>query len=481
MKISLKNIGIVKDSTIILNGLTIITGKNNSGKTTVGKTLYALIDSVSNLHARANADRAYYINGKIEEVYEALRFFRYTRPHYQENVEAKLEQFPAFSYLIRREYRRAEKIEAFAHELLSELESFDSSIIDPEILEHYFLPTIARNEHVDEKKLLDDQIKKAIAVLKQMFEDIDKDPELINYTRESINQTLNLEFSSQIQPIRGCNTSSEVELTDGNAISFKILVDDNRVLNNGYPVFYGTQYKRAFLVDDPFILDGSSYNYRPRYMYAVEADYESILNPNRIVSHASKLKSTLHKTTKQTVLEQTLATDAITRVKELMDNILPGTFDFSDNGDYYVQDGNKLSVANLATGSKMFSIIKILLEKGELDSTTALILDEPEAHLHPMWQNSFAEMIVLLVKELNVNVLLTTHSSNFVLALDAFMRKHGIQDKTNFYQTTSTGDGFVEYRCVNDDISSIYADFLQYLSDVKVLRDKYLMNGDDAE
>lgn len=42
MQIRLKNIGIVKDSTIVLDGLTVITGKNNSGKTTVGKTLYSL-------------------------------------------------------------------------------------------------------------------------------------------------------------------------------------------------------------------------------------------------------------------------------------------------------------------------------------------------------------------------------------------------------------------------------------------------------
>lgn len=37
MQIKLENIGIVKNSSIELNGLTVITGKNNSGKSTVGK------------------------------------------------------------------------------------------------------------------------------------------------------------------------------------------------------------------------------------------------------------------------------------------------------------------------------------------------------------------------------------------------------------------------------------------------------------
>ena len=52
MQIRLKNIGIIKDSTLTLDGLTVITGKNNSGKTTVGKTLYAMLDAVSDLQEK---------------------------------------------------------------------------------------------------------------------------------------------------------------------------------------------------------------------------------------------------------------------------------------------------------------------------------------------------------------------------------------------------------------------------------------------
>jgi len=81
---------------------------------------------------------------------------------------------------------------------------------------------------------------------------------------------------------------------------------------------------------------------------------------------------------------------------------------------------------------------------------------------------------VLLVKYLNVNILLTTHSSNFMLALDAYMRKYSISDITNFYQTNIVEDGFVEYSCMNDDMGKIYEDFLQYLSEMKMLRKKYL-------
>lgn len=77
MQIRLENIGIVKDSIIALDGLTVVTGKNNSGKTTVGKTLYALLDAVCNLQQKAKNDRKYYIRKQLETVESTLEAFRY--------------------------------------------------------------------------------------------------------------------------------------------------------------------------------------------------------------------------------------------------------------------------------------------------------------------------------------------------------------------------------------------------------------------
>jgi hypothetical protein len=61
LNIQLKNIGIIRDSTIELNGLTVITGQNNSGKTTVGKVVYSVIDAASNLERKALIDKRSYI------------------------------------------------------------------------------------------------------------------------------------------------------------------------------------------------------------------------------------------------------------------------------------------------------------------------------------------------------------------------------------------------------------------------------------
>ena len=114
-----------------------------------------------------------------------------------------------------------------------------------------------------------------------------------------------------------------------------------------------------------------------------------------------------------------------------------------------------------------------------LEEEAVILIDELDLHLHPKWQNAFAEVIALLVKELGVNVLLTTHSPNFVLALDAYMRKYKLEEKSNFYQTEILEDGFVQYNCMDDDMGKIYEDFLKYLSEVKMLRNCYMYHDEE--
>lgn len=68
MNIKLENIGIIKNSNIKLDGLTIITGQNNSGKTTVGKVIYSLVDAVSSLSTKAENDRLMYIADVLRDI-----------------------------------------------------------------------------------------------------------------------------------------------------------------------------------------------------------------------------------------------------------------------------------------------------------------------------------------------------------------------------------------------------------------------------
>ena len=489
MNIRLNKIGIVNDSNMLLNGLTIITGKNNSGKTTVGKTLYSLLDAVSNISAKSRRDRATYIINCLDEVVEELDFFRFLVRNYDfENQNIEQTNPSNYSSIVSLfehdgwQNGSLNEIEEFAHNVQKDISTIDvESICKKEQVQFYLERVLEkRNDNASVTKIITEQLEKGNNILIELFEKLEKDPELVNYARESIDQTLNVEFSGQIQPASFNVESSSIEIYDNETCCFDVRIENNKVINNGNPVFFTTPYKKVFFVDDPFIIDTPEHAFGYYRWYGDFSETGSLLNTRSIISHNNKLKRILRSNRRPTILEQTMLDEATEKIKKKIDEIIPGTFEFSSKGDFYLKGETKLKISNMATGSKMFSIIKILLEKGELGKSTMLILDEPEAHLHPSWQNSFAEMIVLLVKELGVNILLTTHSSNFVLALDAFMRKYKIEDKTNFYKTDFVNDNTVDYICANDDINLIYEEFLHYLSEVKILRNECLRNSGDG-
>ena len=57
MKISLKNIGKIKDASVEIAGITVIGGENGTGKSTVGKALFALYNSQYNIDNKIKNDR----------------------------------------------------------------------------------------------------------------------------------------------------------------------------------------------------------------------------------------------------------------------------------------------------------------------------------------------------------------------------------------------------------------------------------------
>lgn len=109
------------------------------------------------------------------------------------------------------------------------------------------------------------------------------------------------------------------------------------------------------------------------------------------------------------------------------------------------KDGLDISLKQAATGLVSFSFLQRLLENGYFKEGTLLIIDEPEAHLHPKWIVEYARILVMIQKYLKVKIVLSTHNPDMLAAIDSIARREDVVDTTNFYFAKPSEDHPYQY------------------------------------
>lgn len=119
-----------------------------------------------------------------------------------------------------------------------------------------------------------------------------------------------------------------------------------------------------------------------------------------------------------------------------------------------------IEVDKTATGFKTFIYLQRLLETGYLDKETLLLIDEPEVHLHPQWIVEYARLLVLLNKELGVKIMLASHNPDMVSAIRSIAEREEILDKTRFYiAKPGTSQTRYVYQDLGTEIGEIFTSF----------------------
>ena len=120
-----------------------------------------------------------------------------------------------------------------------------------------------------------------------------------------------------------------------------------------------------------------------------------------------------------------------------IENIIQGRYLTRDTSFCFTKEYDEtISTAylnNTPSGIKQIGIIQLLLSKGKLKNGSYIIIDEPEVNLHPDWQFKFAEILVLLVKELNITLYINSHSPMFIESMDAFIEFYDMKNEVNYY------------------------------------------------
>ena len=128
-----------------------------------------------------------------------------------------------------------------------------------------------------------------------------------------------------------------------------------------------------------------------------------------------------------------------------------------------------------SSGIKEIGIIQLLLQNRRLKEDSFLIIDEPESSLHPEWEIKYAEILVLLAKELNIHIYLNSHSAMFIEAISLYSQYYDLLKETNFYLTEKQDNGKYNFKKINPkNMGEVYENLTRPYDELDKLKAKIL-------
>ena len=418
MRLELKNIGKIRQAQIDLNGITVIAGENNTGKSTVGKMLYSVFHTFYKIEEQVQLERR-------KSVHRALYSFYH--------------EFPGTAV------RRLD-INTLAKGIVDRKEEFlgDTRILEKEIQE-YFL-----NQNRDLEPYLQQEALEKLAERIYMIIEMDA----AEIRKIILHKHLEEEFAMKVAHLNHVEDEATVKLNIKDQI-----IDFCVVRNEELRIFnYINLVKEVIYMDDPFVLDElEDLNWRIfSSEYAHRADLIEKLSKEKVSSDFS-------------LVDELIAKKKLDRILSVINDVCDGEIK-SVEGNRFVYQTERLSdsldMVNLSTGIKSFSILRRLLQNGSIDENGIIILDEPEIHLHPEWQLKFAEIIVLVQKEFETNILLNTHSPYFLNAIEVYSQRYGIEGKCAYYLANEV-DNETNIENVTNNTEKIYEKLARPLQDLE--------------
>jgi len=398
MRVAFKNIGMVEEADIRLDGLTVIAGENDTGKSTIGKTLFSIIKTFN----RFEDDMRDYQVLDIERFIE-YSFFKFRESSSNPSILEMGKKF--FDEL---------KTEAFAWSLKDHTKE--------EISKH-FSESIAQFSGSLQK----------IARLDVDLNDISvKISDLIT-NKPSKEEVLKITFSKYIQSAlngeianRFSNTDSGffIEGKEGELSLFQISGEHKSVkLEIKEPLYF----KDATFIESPVLLNLADNIRSAKTEFDMDVDVRQKTRMLNQPYAPEYMRDMILKLTKQPVRAQH------SPIADDLDRMIHGEFYYDPNlYDFVFKKGDeKFGGVSISPGIKYLGSLKILYQCGFLNNSL-LVLDEPETHLHPKWQVQLAELIVKLVEAGN-HILLTSHSPYFIEALMEYSDHKSMKYKRAFY------------------------------------------------
>lgn len=387
MKLRVDNFALIKHAEIDIDGITVIAGNNNTGKSTVGKILYSMFNALNNLDDKIRKQRK-------EQLTEAVRysFFEMAR-------EKRLfNRFSMIAYIVRRVLDDIAEGEIGWESIYTSLgEKFDIELSDE----------------------IKDKLQKEVEVVCTWPKE--------RLLMDSLQSSFHGVFNGQINSLYQTEEKAKIELCIKDTLT-SIAFQKNDIVHYSSDI---SLIHKAIYYSSPLVID-----------FIDSWKFPDVLMRNLcrlLINYGDDI------TDEQNLFAQSMQLGRLESVISKIRTVIPGQL-IRSSRDYALQLPNcsePINLKNLSTGIKAFMVLKMLIEANIISRRDVVVLDEPEIHLHPTWQLLYAELIVLLQKEFALSVVITTQSNFFLNAIETYSRKYATVDKLKLYLADVQADGAV--------------------------------------
>ena len=420
-EVKIQNLGKIRDAKIPIAPLTIITGANGSGKSFFTKSLYSILSTLNKNVFRDSINRDILwvdrllvilsedlsrkskndiedleslrenVKDIIEKLYElnlhglesylvAIRKLEHDLKKFRKSVQA-------FEKRIKKAKTKFASIEHVLQMLNQEVNSMEKKIVNSPNSYYEFIVSIINNE------------------INNNFQ-IKSSNELITFEENFASIAIDENFVYQVKR----DSKNLIELDLGFADNIRTL---NEVVFFESPAYWKVREALIYRKD---VSRYEDYKERlltgvPKYFY----DLDKLFNLN---------------------LTET-SNNEFGYLADKIENILQGSFQFSGGTLTYVDKETSREIPKnlISFGMTNLGMIHALLQKEIITRGSFIFIDEPESNLHPEWQILLAEILVELANN-GVNVIVATHSSDMLKALEVNLEEKELSDTRDFISTS---------------------------------------------
>ena len=418
MKLTIQNINKIEFAEIKVNGLTVIAGTNDSGKSTVGKTLFSVVKALANStdNSKTIVDT---LKRKLDTLYRSLIKLDLL---YKTSLESMLP--------LRNSMLKKMKSQKGSDKTIQQLEDLSVAVENSE-----FNPSHKAS------------VNRQIAEIKDLILEGNTPGRILKRETQAI---LEAEFMKSV-----CSydtKSSEILFSDesGND-DFLVKLSQDRIidLSGGNRCFF----EDVTLIESPLYLHLIDV-LASAQTFNEESERNTIFTRfvPQVNYHIKDIAQKLYNF-RFSVANTLFHTDETRDI----DTITGGHFGFDEDNKqlFWEKDQRRFQVVNVASGIKSFGMMQMLESTNCINEKRILIWDEPENHLHPEWQIRLAELLVGMAKK-GIPILITSHSPYFIQAIRYFSNKMEMDKFVFYYMADETSRGTCRMTEYTDDLNTIF-------------------------